>query len=81
MITNERRGFTDDQWVRRVDDLRQQVDDSYYPPDASPQDWVAWYTAQDGEEYDADDYSVLLSFAERAYDTYRKCSSGGHHEN
>ncbi len=70
MRIDERRYLTDNAWVDRVGDLRQQVDDQYNPADAAPQRWVEWYTAQTEEEYDPDDCSVLLDRAERLYEDH-----------
>lgn len=75
MKTDERRNLTDNAWVRRVGDLRQQVDDAYNPPDGSPQDWVEWYTSQEDGEYDVDDCRVLLDRAEQLYEDYQARSA------
>jgi hypothetical protein len=75
MKTDERRYLTDNAWVNRVGDLRQEADDQYNPADATPQQWVEWYTAQEGEEYDVDDCRVLLDRAEQLYEDYQARSA------
>lgn len=66
MTTNERANLTGNAWVRRIDELKQDLEDNYSAFDATYTETAEWMLSADCEaEFDLDDADFLRRWATR----------------
>jgi hypothetical protein len=68
----ENANLTDNAWVERTGQLRQEVSEQYDPDDCTPEEWVAWFIENAEEEFDDADEAALLRWAKRRYDRWQE---------
>ena len=70
MTTNERAGLTNDAWVKRINELRNDLQDQYsaFPADATYAEAAEWMLSAVDAEYNLDDADFLRREASRLDD-------------